>query len=296
MFCAVWSCLLFGCRMPEKQEEIDFSAKEPLHAERNETVPQTSELVIAVAPMISAQESYSLYGEMIKHLQAKCLRPLKSVYCKKYADVYRLFKSGEADFGFLCSGLYVIGKRNKLMELLAMPVINGNPAFQAYVIVPSSSAARQFSDLAEKSFAFTDELSLTGYFYPLSRSLAQHRVWSTTMFSGSHDNSIGLVNRGVVDGASVSSMVYDYVQREHPEMTKGVRILEKSQLFASPPVVVSSRIDPAAKKGVLAAFLSLDQDSAGKELLRSLGIDKFITGDDRLYASVYSVVPSTVAP
>lgn len=44
------------------------------------------------------------------------------------------------------------------MEILVVPVVNGKPYYQAYVIVNKDGNINDLNDLKNKPFAFTDPL------------------------------------------------------------------------------------------------------------------------------------------
>lgn len=73
--------------------------------------------------------------------------------------------------------------------------------------------------------------------------LNENKYFSKTIFTYSHDLSCELVNRGVMDAASVSSLVFDYLKQKSPAKVKNLKIIEESYEFPSPPVVVSAGLD-----------------------------------------------------
>jgi ABC-type phosphate/phosphonate transport system substrate-binding protein len=52
------------------------------------------------------------------------------------------------------------------------------------------------------------------------------------------------------------------------------------------PVAVPRSLDPATKQALRDLFLGLDQDAIGRGILKKLGVDRFIAGDDSLYDSI----------
>jgi len=78
-------------------------------------------------------------------------------------------RNKQVEFAFVCSGAYVVEKDFSDVKILAVPVCNGKTTYQAYIIVNKKSKIKTFEDLRDKSFAYTDNLSNTGRFYPLRR-------------------------------------------------------------------------------------------------------------------------------
>ncbi len=255
-----------------------------------DTAKERVPLRIAIAAMISPEETLTVYQELMDYIAAKLGRPVEMKQRRTYQEVNDMLGTGKLDAAILCSGTYVHARRQYGVELLAVPVINGSPTYRSYIIVPQSSTAASLEELHRKRFAFTDPLSTSGYLYPVYYLISRGRQPSTffgkTLFTYSHDNSIEAVAEGVVDGAAVDSLIYDYLQGTNPSLVARTRIIQRSPLFGAQPVAVPRGLDRATKRALRDLFLGLDQDPAGQAILRKLGVDRFIPGDDRLYDNI----------
>lgn len=247
-------------------------------------------LRIAVAAMISPEETLTVYQELMDYIAAKLGRPVEIKQRRTYQEVNDMLGAGKLDAAILCSGPYVHAKRRYGVELLAVPVINGSPTYRSYIIVPQSSTAASLEELHRKRFAFTDPLSTSGYLYPVYALISQGRQPATffakTLFTYSHDNSIEAVAEGVVDGAAVDSLIYDYLQTTNPALVARTRIIHRSPPMGAQPVGVPRNLEPETKQALRDLFLGLDQDPTGRGILKKLGVDRFIPGDDSLYDSI----------
>lgn len=251
-------------------------------------------LRIAVAAMISPEETINVYQELMDYIAARLGRPVEMKQRRTYQEVNDMLGTGKLDAAILCSGPYVYAKRQYGIELLAVPVINGSPTYRSYIIVPQSSTAASLEELHRKRFAFTDPLSTSGYLYPVYALMSQGRQPATffakTLFTYSHDNSIEAVAEGVVDGAAVDSLIYDYLQGTNPALVARTRIIHRSPPFGAQPVAVPKYLDQATKRALRDLFLGLDQEPGGREILKKLGVDRFIRGDDSLYKSIRTML------
>ena len=251
-------------------------------------------LRIAIAAMISPEETINVYQELMDYIAARLGRPVEMKQRRTYQEVNDMLGTGKLDAAILCSGPYVYAKRQYGIELLAVPVINGSPTYRSYIIVPQSSTAASFEELHRRRFAFTDPLSTSGYLYPVYVLMSQGRQPATffakTLFTYSHDNSIEAVAEGVVDGAAVDSLIYDYLQGTNPSLVARTRVIHRSPPFGAQPVVVPKNLDQAIKRALRDLFLGLDQDLGGREILKNLGVDRFIQGDDSLYSSIRTML------
>ncbi len=247
-------------------------------------------LRIAVAAMISPEETLSVYQELMDYIAAKLGRPVELKQRRTYQEVNDMLGTGKLDAAILCSGPYVYAKRQYGVELLAVPVIHGSPTYRSYIIVPQSSTAASLEELHRKRFAFTDPLSTSGYLYPvyalISRGRQPATFFAKTLFTYSHDNSVEAVAEGVVDGAAVDSLIYDYLQGTNPALVARTRIIHRSPLFGAEPVVAPRSLDSTTRRALQDLFLGLDRDPAGRMILKQLGVERFIPGSDSLYDGI----------
>lgn len=253
-----------------------------------DTIPY---LKVAVSAMISPKETFAYYKELFGYISRKTNKKIKIVQRKTYSEVNELLNNNQVDMAFICSGAYVSDRRDgHPIKIVAIPVINEKPTYQAYVITYKSSKIKKFEDLKGKSFAFTDPLSNTGYLYAISRikSLGYDKktFFKDFVFTYAHDISIQLVAKQIVDGASVDGLIFDYLQHSHPERLKNIRIVEKSQSFGIPPIVVPPSTPDSTLKKLQRILYQMDKDTMGVKILKKLMIDRFIPANDSLYNSI----------
>jgi phosphonate transport system substrate-binding protein len=246
---------------------------------------------LAISAMISPRETYIYYEKLVEFISQKLNRKIQFKQRRTYEEVNQLLKTGEVDIAFICSGAYVSAKPEGYMEILAVPVVNGEPYYRAYIIVHKKSSFESLKDLKGKRFAYTDPLSNTGYFYVLRRikemGYTADSFFRKTFFTFAHDYSIQSVARKIVDGASIDGLIYQYLEKKNPKMIQEVRIIEKSEPFGIPPVVVPRLLNPKIKKKLQLILIHLHEDPKGKTILNQLNIDRFILPDNVDYKSVY---------
>jgi phosphonate transport system substrate-binding protein len=282
------------CAQKEKYRPIDYTFRVPVPTvaaeKQSDRLPR---LAVAITSIYSARESIAHFQELFSTIGKRCSVSMDLRYCKNYREAFLLFKTDSSDIGIVSPSLFILGRRDRCMRLLAVPEINGKTSFRAYLIVPKKSPAQRFDDLKNSGFAFTDSLSLAGYFYPLHCTLMGMEFWHTAVFAGSYDKALDLVNRNIVDGASIASYVFDYFNANLPEKTANIRIIEKSMDFGLPPIVIGNRVNAATALSLKKTFLSLSSDSAGIELLHSIGMERFVAAPESLYESAERMVPES---
>ncbi|MBI5729996.1 MAG: phosphate/phosphite/phosphonate ABC transporter substrate-binding protein [Ignavibacteriales bacterium] len=283
-----------GCQKEKEQEikTIDINLAKPNSAEEtvNSNPDSLKKMKIAIGAMTSPKETFTYYKDLIKYISEKIGTRIEFTQRKTYNEVNLLLENGQVDFAFICSGAYVEPAVRNKVDILAVPVINGKSLYQAYIITHKGTGITKIEDLKGKSFAFTDPLSHTGHLYVLKRlnDLGEtgNHFFSKSIFTYAHDNSIQLVEKGTVDGATIDGLIYDYLYKVKPERVKNIRIIEKSEYFGIPPIVIQRNYDHVLKEKIRKVFLDMHNDSIGKRILSKLFMEKFIIGDKKDYLTV----------
>jgi phosphonate transport system substrate-binding protein len=277
---------LSGCTQKEEAKKV--SLEEKIYVG---TPPQDSNsLKIGVSAIVSPEESFVYYEDIFKYISKNLGVPVKLVQRKTYQEMNELVKKGHVDAAFICSLAYVEGREQFGMELLVVPVVNGETVYYSYTIVPVDSNITEFKQLRNKRFAFTDPLSNSGYLVPNyvlgKMNENPDTFFSYSVFTYSHDRSIKAVVDKLVDGANVDSLIWDYLKTTNPQLTAKTKIIQKSPPYGIPPVVVPRDLDPELKEKLRQTFLHMHEDEEGKQILEKLMIDRFTLGDDFVYDSI----------
>ncbi|MEW6435252.1 MAG: phosphate/phosphite/phosphonate ABC transporter substrate-binding protein [Myxococcota bacterium] len=282
-----------ACRSPEFPEvEVSFDGGlVPVAAES--AGPGAARVVVAA--MLSPEDTYSAYAQLLAHLSREMNVPLSLTQRRSYREANELLVTGRIDVAFVCTGGYAeLLARGEPVEVLAVPVARGEMTYRSLIIVPASSSATQLADLAGRRFAFTDELSLSGYAYPSwavrQQGLDPKRFFAVSYFTHSHDRSIRAVAQGLVDGAAVDGLIFDELVARNPGLGRAVRVIHRSEALGIPPVVALKRGDPALRRRFREALLSLHETEAGRALLRAAGFERFSTPRPGLYDSALTIM------
>jgi len=284
--------IISGCTQNEDITNIDLSKKIDiaLPDKTDAEQPQTTPLRIAVGGMITPKEGFAYYRKLLDYLGEKLERKVEFVDREDYAEINDLLKKGDVDVAFVCGGPYVDGHKEFGMELLTAPVAYGGTVYYSYIIVPKDSPVNNLEELRGKKFAFTDPLSNTGKLVPtymLARlNNTPESFFKSYDYTHGHDKSIKAVATGIVEGAAVDSLIWEYANRTNPEFTSKTKIIIKSPPYGIPPVVVRKDLAPELKESLRQILQDAHNDAKGKEILNGMMIDKFVPIDDIAYDSI----------
>lgn len=281
-----------SCR--EKSENntvVDFS----------DTISTTSKgafnkkpITIAIASMASPEETIEIYSDLLNYISKKIGKPFVLTQKKTYKEVNDLVGEGEVELAFICSGAYIMSEKEGYLKLVVVPEYQQGNYYNAYIITQKKSGINSFEELKNKSFAFTDPFSTTGKLYPkklLYELQTNDRIFfKNTIYTYGHDISIELVNRNLIDAASVHSQIYHHLQEYHPKKVENIKIINVSEKFCTPPIVASSKMSETDLEKYQEIFTNLHRDSTGKAILQKMDIKKFVIPNDTMYNNVRKLV------
>ena len=168
--------------------------------------------------MITPVDAVKYYQDVIDYIGEVIGRPVQMVHRRTYDEMDSLLERGEVNVAFICSAPYVKNRQKFGVELLVAPSVNGRPTYQSFIIVHKESPLASFAELKGRPFAFTDPKSNTGKLYPtyLLKTMGRtpEKFFSRIVYSYSHNKSIEMVAKRLVDGAAVESIVYEHMLKK----------------------------------------------------------------------------------
>lgn len=274
---------------PFQEVRVDLKAQGAGAPTAAATAPEGPVLRFSVAAMQSPADTFSDYSRFFGRMGTLLDSQVRFVQRRTYGEVNDLLLSGQLDAALVCTGGYLEleARAPGAVEVIAVPVIDGQSTYRSLVIVPAASQARTFEDLAGTRFAFTDELSLSGHLYVArllsDRGQAPRRFFGSTIFTRSHDRSVDAVTKGLVDGAAVDSLVFESLAARDPGLRAKVRVVHRSPPYGVMPVVASAAMPAEARARLRAVLLDLHQDPAAANALHAVHIQRFVLPTPGLY-------------
>ncbi len=281
--------MAYGCSDERSTVNLQGSSERKISS-HTDIKDHRAVLHVAIGAMLSPEITRRYYEDLVKLVAARVNRRVIFSQRRTYAEINEMVKSRDADIAFVCSGPYTKGHQDFGMQILAVPVVNDQHVYHSYIIARVGSDIESFDDLKDHRFAFTDPNSNTGYLVPnymcAKRGETVSSYFRETFFTHSHDNSIKAVAGGLAEGAAVDSLIWEFMNRVDPSDTSRTKIVEKSEPYGIPPIVVHPDFDNDLKRRLKSAFLSIHRNQKAVPLLREINIDRFVEGIDSDYESV----------
>lgn len=268
-----------------KEPFVDLSKRAPSVSHPAVSTGTDKELRFAVATMWSVKSTFSMYGRLVERICRDVGREKTFVLRPSYVALRRAMEQGQVDVALVCTGPYICARPT--VKLLVQPEFADEVQYRSILIVPSRSPAQSLKDLRNMVMGFSDPESFTGCLVPCMMLAEEGRnpksFFKKVVFTGSHDRSIQAVERGIVDGSAVHSIVLASAKREDPSLTNRIKEIWKSEIFGPPPVVVPRNIDKNLRNSLREAFLALDDDEEGREILSTIDIVRFVPTNEKNY-------------
>jgi phosphonate transport system substrate-binding protein len=239
---------------------------------------------------VVVREELAFFERWAAYLQRRVKHPIVFVQRRSYHEIMDLLETGEVDFAWICGYPYVRERGRGTIDLLAVPVFDGQMRYKSYVIVHKDSHIKTIADLKGHVFAYSDPDSNSGYLAPRSRLAARAATPDTffrlTFFTYSHVGTIEAVARQMADGGAVDSYVWEYLKRSNSPLTEQTRIIEEIGPFGFPPLVARSQGDRDVAERMRATLLDMHDDPEGQDLLSALKLERFSRGGPALFDGI----------
>lgn len=229
---------------------------------------------------------YVLISEWRQYLENKLKRPVDFIVHRKFSNTTVQLFVEKLDFAWVTDypDVHLKGQ----VRLLAVPLHKAQPYFSSYLIVPAyNDKTRSLLQLKGAVFAFTDP-SLNGSYLEVRHELLTvgenpAQFFSKIIFARSHREVIKAVALGLAHAGEVDSRIWDLLAQSHPELTAQTRIVAKSHAYGAPPLIANHFVTPEDFSEMQRVLTGMAADAKGLDLLKRLGLDGFIAGDDKIY-------------
>lgn len=197
----------------------------------------------------------------------------------------QLFDAGKIHILWLCGLPYV--HRAELpecsLELLAAPVPTGerydsSPIYFSDVIVRRDSVFNSLRHLRGARWAYNEPRSHSGFNVVRARLAALGETsgfFGRVIEAGSHSKAVQLVSVGEVDGAAIDSTVLQWIGDQEPALRDEIRVVDVLGPSPIPPWVVSASIDASVRQELRRIFLTMHNNSTGRDILALGGLNRF---------------------
>ena len=216
-------------------------------------------------------------------------RDIDLVQRRTYQEISGALLDGSVDAAWTCG--YPFLQHKSELSLLGVPVWNGQPLYQSYLIAAADDPAQDLGDLRGGTHAFSDPDSNSGFLVTASDLAAlgesPETFFSRTIFTFGHRNVVRAVAGGLTRSGSVDGYVWEVLSKVEPELTARTRIIARSEWLGFPPFVArADRSHDPVVKACGAALLGLSETQSGRAALALLFLDGVLRAEPSLFDGI----------
>jgi phosphonate transport system substrate-binding protein len=251
-----------------------------------------AELRFGLTPVFLTSDLEHLQ-QLKSYLERATGRSVKLITRRTYQEITSLLVSGQLDAAWICGYPFVAYAAQ--LSLVAVPIWQGRPLYQSYVIASADRNMSRLEDLKGDSHAFSDPDSNSGWLVTAAALEAMGtdpgRFFRQTFFTYGHRNVIRAVGSGLAMSGSVDGYVYEVMRETEPDLIASTRIVRKSDWLGFPPVACpSARNDALETKLLRQAFATMENDADGRSVLSMLRLDAFRMEDPSLFDPIAAMM------
>ncbi|MDR1315366.1 MAG: phosphate/phosphite/phosphonate ABC transporter substrate-binding protein [Spirochaetales bacterium] len=228
-----------------------------------------SQIVMCYLPNEASEELAEYRGIMQKEMSAAIGIKVVEINAADYNAVVEAMRTKHADVVYFGPVSYVQAVERSGAEAMVTPAPFGDKSRSGYtskIIVKAGSPLKNLRDLRGKSFAFVDPASTSGNYVPTlelmnafpgmtNEDLHTNGVFfSSTMFSGKHQNGLQAVINGDVDAAPVASDILAAEAAAGRVNLADITVIHESPRIPSSPLAIRGDL-PADLKARIKSFL-----------------------------------------
>ena len=242
--------------------------------------------------IISTESTQNLkqdWAVLLEDLHKRAGVKVNAFFAPDYAGIIegmRFNKVQVAWFGNK-SGMEAVDRANA--EVFAQQLAeDGSVGYWSYLIVHKDSPINSLEDMKKNArnliLGYGDPNSTSGFLVPSYYAMAQNGLDPKSSFklmrSANHETNLMAVASKQVDVATNNNENFEKFARRNPEKAKDIRIIWKSPLIPSDPMVYRKDLHPEIKAALKDFFVSYGKDDREKAALKKIGIGGFRASDD----------------
>ncbi len=177
------------------------------------------------------------------------------------------------------------------LQLLATPLFNGKPLYQAYLICHQAkpAALTGWSELKQRVLAYSDPLSNSGWLVAQAQLRAvglTTRDLRRAFFAHGHRNVAEAVASGLAQAGCIDGYVWDTMHLQKMAAVAQTQVVWRSDWYAFPPIVARQDDSNPALALLGAALQAMVLDSQGMSLLKALNLSGFSKSDAAIFEPI----------
>lgn len=243
----------------------------------------------------SSQNLKTIWTPFLEDMSAKLGMEVKPFFASDYAGIIQAMRFDKVDVAWYGNKSAMEAVDRAGGEIFAQTVdVSGNPGYWSLLLASAdndklNNVEDMLANAGELSFGNGDPNSTSGFLVPSYYVFAKNNADAKKIFkrvtNANHESNFLAVANGQVDVATNNTENWSRIEVTHPDMVEKVKVIWKSPLIPSDPLVWRKNLDDSTKTQLRDFILSYGADGDEKEtkILADLGWAPFkASTDDQL--------------
>jgi phosphonate transport system substrate-binding protein len=254
---------------------------------------ETKTLNFGIISTESSQNLRTIWNPFLEDMGKKLGVKVKAFFAPDYAGIIEGMRFNKVDVAWYGNKSAMEAVDRAGGEIFAQTVdIEGNPGYWSLLVTHKDSKINSVDDMLKNAkdltFGNGDPNSTSGFLVPSYYVFAKNNVDPKKAFkrvlNSNHQTNLLAAANKQVDVATNNTENYRRLEVTHPDKVKNIKIIWKSPLIPSDPIVWRKNLDEGTKNRIYDFFMTYGtQDNREKEILTALQWAPFsASSDDQL--------------
>jgi phosphonate transport system substrate-binding protein len=242
--------------------------------------------------IISTESTQNLkqdWGVLLEDMQKRLGVKVNAFFAPDYAGIIEAQRFNKVQVAWYGnkSGMEAADRANA--EVFAQQLAeDGSVGYWSYLIAHKDSPLNSIEDVKAQArnltLGYGDPNSTSGFLVPGYYAMAQNGLDPKTSFklmrSANHETNLISVASRQVDVATNNNESFEKFARRNPDKAKEIKVIWKSPLIPSDPMMYRKDLHPVLKAKIKDFFVSYGGNEREKAALKKIGIGGFKASDD----------------
>ncbi|SDX31218.1 phosphonate transport system substrate-binding protein [Pseudomonas syringae] len=237
----------------------------------------------------SSQNLKSIWQPFLDDMSKKTGLKVNATFASDYAGLIQGMRFNKVDVAWVGNKAAIEAVDRSNGEVFAQTAAaDGAPGYWSLLIVRKDSPINSVEDMLKNAknltFGNGDPNSTSGYLVPGYYVFAKNHVDASTAFkrtlNSSHEVNALSVAKGQLDVATFNTESWDRLAVTQPDKVKELKVIWKSPLIPSDPMVWNKALSGENKARIREFFASYGNTDEEKTVLKNMQLGKFLTSSD----------------
>lgn len=237
-------------------------------------------LVIGFFPANESDKIVDTVEPLAERLAEEIDMDVKSTVMTNYNALVDAMGANEVQIGFIPAFGYVLASEEYDVEVMLKSKRRGKGYYESIYVVRKDDNIKEISHLSEKTWAYPDKVSTSGYLFPASQLIdelnlasavqLEEAFFAQTIETGTHEAAALSVLEGDADVATTHDNVLNNLSDDYPNIKEELTIMKKTEKVPNDTISVVKDLDADLVEKIKATFLKFNEDEEMVQIMNDV--------------------------